>query len=224
MNRSFLVAAGGLLLGVALLILFLHMTGNAEAGPTVVWVLVAVFGIPGCVLIAVGLSSPFDAEFAHLVRRKYALRNLLLGPVVVVVSAVILYVSLWVLPIVPDAMPLTAMLGILAGIFLTASLKSDACVRCETVLDAVTLQFANEPAKLWDQLSSGLVQDVVGRLGEPCVAGKFTLSFHACLNCKSLAVCRSPQNKIIVLSGLDASALSDLAAHRNANRNRFVFS
>jgi hypothetical protein len=222
MSRSFRVASGGLLLATAAIILIIQSQG-VKGDPNVIRIIAMIFAIPGCVLIAAGLKTPFAAKDRHLVGRKLTLKNLILGPVVIAVSAGVLYVCLFVVAFVPHVVALTAMAGILVGVFLTASVQGDACVRCDRLLDSARVHFADEPLDLWEQMEAGAGDQAIHDLGEPAPKGPFALWFHVCMQCRSVAICRSHENRVIVLTGTAAQRLAQLATHPDAVRGTMIF-
>ncbi|MBI2214267.1 MAG: hypothetical protein HYU52_11530 [Acidobacteria bacterium] len=218
MSKVFYVAIGGLLVLVAATILLIQ-AGGVPGDPTVIRIVAAVFGVPGTLLLAVGLRSPFPDSARHLVRRKLTLRNLALGPFVVAASIATLYVCLWVLPIAPDALIFGAGAGLLAGIFLTASVQGDACVACNRLLQSVTAHFPPERSHLLTRIVPGEARAAIQALGTASQEGSAAFTFHVCTQCREVAVVRSATNEVTVLTGSDARALAELASQSGATKN-----
>jgi hypothetical protein len=130
MSRTFQTAVGGLLLLLAGLLAFMFVV--ADAGPRVGRGLAVAEGLAvvGIVFLVQGLRSPFSPAQRTALRRRLALGNLVVGPILFAASAGLLYLKFEVINVLPDSLTIPALLGLPIGVFVTASLFRLVCARC----------------------------------------------------------------------------------------------
>jgi hypothetical protein len=214
-SKTFYVAAGILLLLVATVLGFLGVTDAGERAHRA-FVMAGIFGGIGFVLLVAGMRNPFDPAHRRYVRRKLTPWNLLIGPTVIALAIGVLYLFFNVIQLMPRIVVIGALVAVPIGVFITASIFGDACVRCDRLLETKTLRFAALADSALDRLKAGDIESALAILGAPTPEGTAPVEVSYCPLCRSVAVCRAG-GTTAVLREMKARLLTELAKRDGAS-------
>ncbi|WP_375771805.1 hypothetical protein NR798_13225 [Archangium gephyra] len=209
MKSTFLVAVGGLLVVLgALLGIITLLDGRAFEAP-----LLGAISVPavlGLLMVILGLRNPYAAAHRDVITRKATPKNFFVGLGIVLGSITIIYLFYNVIPVMPDVVIIGAMLGVPVGIFTMATLYTDACARCDRLLQPIRIS-APQPRleRIVESLRSSDMNTALQLMAALAPEHSPQLELAFCPSCQATAVCKAPKEPVVLR---DASATQFISA------------
>jgi len=195
LSRTIRLTLGVLLVAIAV-VLFLER--EEAVNKNIVDILVAVFAAPGLLLLALGILPRRGMPVQ--IRMDFKPATLAIGLAVSFAGAAVVALH-GVIPLMPHALMVGALLAVPGGLIYAATCWSESCAKCLAPLEDKRIGFAAERKAVENVVKSGSAMRILEL--EPRVANAHPVhvKLRYCPKCRQLAVLSGPGSATAVLVG-----------------------